>query len=554
MRNYNFSDDDEASPDLTESQSSSSERSNRSFQFLQQYSSDENNSIPSFDRSLPKATKTVNKTKEVPQSHDPSLTKDHRIPPKHVSHAKNGHDKYNYIADEKKEKYPKIQLKSLKYSDSPRSDHSYKELYLFDSRQERFAEDSFDNYVQCYRDLKGRTEERRVPAEPKKPKQDSVCKESRGEYKGVVHREDFVKNKREERRKDSPECFNFSGETSEILKILAQKKWKDHIEFSDISETVSEICYRDDSTKAQSGPMKSKSALKDQRKMPSDQFGSKGKKLDDLMSRLTDQLKTSNNQRKRTEDVAVHKKGRNEEFLRLMEQLKKFPLKELRITKKGDFDVRSQLTHIYLDLCKKADQDPLDFYYKNCSKDQHKIVKNVEESHQRNKLKVASDDERDPPEFNQSDYSDELSYKSAESDDDENLKKSTRKLQQQLENEQSKEEMRKKKALEDLEKFNYAAIEVTKEGRMSLKFKEEKAKLYFKFCKDADVHPIEYYRKTGKKSISKENLEERIKTLLESDGFEIDDLVFTKQGLPSRSSTSRAIKNWLVKYGYYDET
>ena len=153
-----------------------------------------------------------------------------------MSHAKNGYDKYDYIANEKKEKEPKVQLKSSKYSGSPRSDHSYKEFYWFDSRQERFAKDSFDDDVQCSRGLKGRTEGRRVPIEPKKTKKDSACKGPRGEYKGVVQGEDFVKNQREGRRKDDTECFNFSGETSEILKILAQKKWKDHIEFSDISD------------------------------------------------------------------------------------------------------------------------------------------------------------------------------------------------------------------------------------------------------------------------------------------------------------------------------
>ncbi len=110
----------------------------------------------------------------------------------------------------------------------------------------------------------------------------------------------------------------------------------------------------------------------------------------------------------------------------------------------------------------------------------------------------------------------------------------------------------KKKALQDLEKFNYTSIRVTREGRMSEKFPEEKKELYFKFCKDADVHPIKYYRETGKHHVSQDNLEERIKLLLKADGYKDDDLIFNKKGLPSKRTTSKPIKNWLVKYGYYD--
>ncbi len=115
----------------------------------------------------------------------------------------------------------------------------------------------------------------------------------------------------------------------------------------------------------------------------------------------------------------------------------------------------------------------------------------------------------------------------------------------------SKEEM-KKKALEDLEKFNYAAIGVTKEGAMSKRYKKEKSDLYVEFCNKAEVHPIVYYRNTNKEIFTKGNLEDRIKTLLEKDGFEINGLVFTKEGLPHKTHTNKNIKNWLVKYGYYD--
>jgi len=48
-----------------------------------------------------------------------------------------------------------------------------------------------------------------------------------------------------------------------------------------------------------------------------------------------------------------------------MEHLKKFPLKELTITKKGNFDKRYKLTLSYLDFCEKANKDPEQYYKEN---------------------------------------------------------------------------------------------------------------------------------------------------------------------------------------------
>ena len=48
-----------------------------------------------------------------------------------------------------------------------------------------------------------------------------------------------------------------------------------------------------------------------------------------------------------------------------LEQLGKFPLGDLRITLKGFFDRRYNVTHAFLDLCQKAGKDPLQYYYEN---------------------------------------------------------------------------------------------------------------------------------------------------------------------------------------------
>jgi len=48
-----------------------------------------------------------------------------------------------------------------------------------------------------------------------------------------------------------------------------------------------------------------------------------------------------------------------------LDELRKFPLETLTMTKKGFFDRRFNVTHSYLDLCTKANKDPFHYYHEN---------------------------------------------------------------------------------------------------------------------------------------------------------------------------------------------
>ena len=67
-------------------------------------------------------------------------------------------------------------------------------------------------------------------------------------------------------------------------------------------------------------------------------------------------------------ESSLEKTGRDEDddgSEAALRELKKFPLKELKITKDKLFDKRFTLTKIYLDLCEKAKKDPEQYYKEN---------------------------------------------------------------------------------------------------------------------------------------------------------------------------------------------
>ena len=388
----------------TKTQSPSSKRPDTFFQLSPQSPSDDTINTLSSSRSLPQ---TIQPTHQMPRPNHPVLPKDNGIVRKHPNNMKNNAHQKNYITTDMKRKDHEVQLNKTRNLVSPGSYRSHEES---GSKPEGFTGGFIGKNVQWNRDFQGRTEEIRVneetlrPIEPNDPMK-GACKGAGGQERDVVKGEDFLKIITEGRLKE-------------------EGKGKFQIEFSDISEATSEIwCPNGTVTQPKKVEVASIGSKFQENTKP---------KVIQVNKQEIDGIRVmNNNQGKGIGFVGVSGNG-------FMEQLKKFPLKELTITKKGNFDKRYKLTQSYLDLCEKANQDPLRYYHENCKKEQQVIVQSVQE---RNKLKEASDEEED--------------------------------------------------VLEELEEFPLGELVITKKGFFDKRYKLTQQ--YLELCEKAGQDPLEYY-------------------------------------------------------------
>ncbi len=130
-----------------------------------------------------------------------------------------------------------------------------------------------------------------------------------------------------------------------------------------------------------------------------------------------------------------------------LEELKNFPLKELKMTKENYFDMRKKLAKEYLNLCEEAGEDAKSYYYNEMYKSEKQVIA---EEKKENGLEKASNEEN----------------------------------------------KMKEEALKELKKFPLNELKMTKDKLFDKRLKQTKA--YLDLCEKAQKDPEQYYKENFK--------------------------------------------------------